>query len=141
MKWCQKQSYLICKTLKGYQCNLGDNHKLEHGLKLSKLHWDHTILGRGWHKFDSCILYLLDSFYLEYILVFDTMRMDPQNILQNRHKLMNALWLDAFGIWHCLHKDWENKGVWEFLLLKKTQFCKQHIEYLSIMARNLPLDS
>ena len=65
----------------GYQCNLGDNDNLEHGLKLSKEHCYHKLLGMDRHTFDFCILYLLNSCYLEYILVFDTTRMDPRNSL------------------------------------------------------------
>ena len=121
-----KQSYLICKTLYnvepcmlGYDCNLWDNHNFEHGLKLSKQYWYRKILGRGRHTFDSCILYLLDSCYLEYILIFDTMRMDPQNSLWCRHKLLCALCLGVCCKLHFLHKDWDGKGWWLFLLIKK----------------------
>ena len=117
-----KQSYLICKTLYnvepcmlGYDCNLWDNHNFEHDLKLSKWYWNHKILGRGQHTFDSYILYLLDSCYLDYILVFDTMRMDPQNSLYCRHNLMYVHFLDVFCKRHSLHKDWDYKGQWVFL--------------------------
>ena len=71
-----KKSYLICKMLyNDYACrlndshNLRDNHNFEHGLKLSKKHCHHKILDRCQHTFDSCTLCLLDSRYLEYILV------------------------------------------------------------------------
>ena len=103
----------------GYQCNLGDNDNLEHGLKLSKLHCDHKLLGMGRHTFDSCIFFLLNSCYFEYILVFDMMRMDPQNILYCRHNLMHAHFLDVFCKWHYLHKDSDYKGQWVFLSIKK----------------------
>ena len=118
-----KISYLICKTMYnlypctlGYAHNLGDNHNLEHGLKLSRPYWYHKILGRVRHTFDSCILDLLDSHYFEYILV-GMMRMDPQNSLLYRHKLLRGLCLGAYCIWHSLHKDWDYKGWWGFLLM------------------------
>lgn len=113
-----KKSYLSYKTLRGYQCNLGDNHSLVYGLKLSKQHWYHTILDRGRHTFDSCILYLSDNHYFEYIQV-DMTRMDLQNSLQYRHKLLLFLWFGVYCKWHCLHKDWDNKGRRVFLLMKK----------------------
>ena len=104
----------------GYQSNLGDNDNLEHGLKLSKQYCDHKLLGMGRHTFDSCIFFLLNSCYFEYILVFDMMRMDPQNILYCRHNLMHAHFLDVFCKRHSLHKDWDYKGWWILLLIWNT---------------------